>query len=44
MKRALAFAACLWLPLSLTAMADEPFGLPLTGEPACAFLKNAQVV
>ena len=44
MKRALAVAACVWLPASLAAQTDEPFGLPLSGEAAEAFLRTAQVV
>ena len=39
MKRALAVAACVWLPCSLAAQTDEPFGLPLSGEAAEAFLR-----
>jgi hypothetical protein len=44
MKRALAVAACVWLPCSLAAQTDEPFGLPLSGEAAEAFLRGAQLV
>jgi hypothetical protein len=44
MKRALALAACLLLPCSLAAQTDEPFGLPLSGEAAETFLREAKVV
>jgi hypothetical protein len=44
MKRALAVAAFVWLPCSLAAQQDEPFGLPLSGEAAETFLRTAQVV
>jgi hypothetical protein len=44
MRGALAVAACVWLPASLAAQTDEPFGLPLSGEAAEAFLRTAQVV
>jgi len=45
MKRALAVAACVWLPCSLAAQEkDEPFGLPLAGEAAENFLRTARVV
>jgi hypothetical protein len=44
MKRALAVAACLCLPCSLAAQTDEPFGLPLTGPAAEAFLREAKLV
>jgi hypothetical protein len=44
MKRALAAAACVWLPCSLGAQTDEPFGLPLSGEAAETFLRTARVV
>jgi len=44
LKRALAVVACVWLPCSLTAQTDEPFGLPLTGEAAETFLHTANVV
>ncbi len=40
----LAIGVCLWLPCSLAAQQDEPFGLPLSGEEAEAFLKSARVV
>ena len=43
MKQALAIAACVWLACSLAARADEPFGLPLSGEAAEQFLRTAQV-
>ena len=45
MKRALAVAACVWLPCSVSAQqTDEPFGLPLSGEAAEDFLRTAKVV
>ena len=44
MKRVLAVAACVWLPCSLAAQTDEPFGLPLSGDAAEAFLRSARVV
>jgi hypothetical protein len=44
MKRALAVAACVLLPCSVAAQADEPFGLPLSGEAAEAFLRTAKVM
>ncbi len=45
MKLALALAACVLAPCSLAAQqTDEPFGLPLSGEAAEAFLRSAQVV
>jgi hypothetical protein len=43
-KRALAVAACAWLPCSVAAQTQEPFGLPLSGEVAEAFLRDARVV
>ena len=42
MKRALAVAACLWLPCGARGPADEPFGLPLSGDAAETFLKTAR--
>ena len=41
--RAMAVAACLWLPAAAAAHADDPFGLPLHGDAAEAFLKTAAV-
>ncbi|HSD65592.1 MAG TPA: hypothetical protein VLF95_02770 [Vicinamibacteria bacterium] len=43
MKRALAVAVLLW-PWPSPGPAQEPFGLPLTGEAAETFLKTAEVV
>ena len=42
MRRRLAVAALVWLPCSL-AQPDEPYGLPLSGEAAEAFLHEARV-
>jgi len=44
LRRALVVAVCWSLPLAAAARADEPFGLPLTGKPACAFLESAKVI
>jgi len=44
MKRALAALACVCLPCGMAAQTDEPFGLPLSGEAAEAFLRKAEVV
>ena len=44
MKRAVAVAALACLPYALAAQTDEPFGLPLSGEAAEAFLRAAEVV
>jgi hypothetical protein len=43
MLRPVAVAAFVWLSCSDGALADEPFGLPLTGEAAEAFLREARV-
>jgi hypothetical protein len=43
MRRRLAVAALVWMPCSLAAQPDEPFGLPLSGEAAEAFLRDARV-
>lgn len=45
MKRGLALAACVWLVCSAAAQErDEPFGLPLSGDAAESFLREARLV
>lgn len=44
MTRALAVVAFVWMPCSLAAQEDKPFGLPLSGEAAETFLRTAKVV
>jgi hypothetical protein len=43
MRRRLAVATLVWMPCALAAHPDEPFGLPLSGEAAEAFLRDARV-
>jgi hypothetical protein len=44
MKRAIGVAAAVWLACPPAVAAQEPFGLPLTGEAAETFLRTAEVV